>query len=131
MLYDYPFFFFRFLKKTLIEMCSHFQGLSKYSASPKSLLCKLGSGRDSDLPVGYRQVHIDWFDLDKCNVCHMDEVQGLSLPSCIAFACFLFMHGFLQNLFLFLQPPVQFAKGKSILFLSCSSRHNLFLFIAC
>ncbi|KAF7837087.1 histone-lysine N-methyltransferase ATX2-like [Senna tora] len=49
------------------------QGLSKYSVSPKDLMPNLGSGSYSDMPVGYRQVHIDWFDLDKCNVCHMDE----------------------------------------------------------
>ncbi|XP_028759661.1 histone-lysine N-methyltransferase ATX2 [Neltuma alba] len=49
------------------------QGLYKCSTSSRNLMCKIGSGRYGDLPVGYRQVHIDWFDLDKCNVCHMDE----------------------------------------------------------
>lgn len=75
------FFSFWFVKKTSMVMCSHFQGLSKH-ISAKTLLCKLGPGRYSDLPVGYRQVHIDWFDLDKCNVCHMDEVRGLYILSC-------------------------------------------------
>lgn len=46
----------------------YFQGLSKSKVSSKNSVCKLGSG--------YRQVHINWFDLDKCNVCHMDEVQS-------------------------------------------------------
>ncbi|KAL1808010.1 hypothetical protein DCAR_0727409 [Daucus carota subsp. sativus] len=26
-----------------------------------------------DLPVGFRPVHVNWNDLDRCNVCHMDE----------------------------------------------------------
>ncbi|GJR00469.1 histone-lysine N-methyltransferase ATX2-like protein isoform X1 [Tanacetum coccineum] len=25
------------------------------------------------MPAGYRPVHVNWKDLDKCNVCHMDE----------------------------------------------------------
>lgn len=37
------------------------------------------------MPVGYRPVHVKWKDLDKCNVCHMDEVKFftfmLSLPN--------------------------------------------------
>lgn len=57
----------------------YFQGLSKSKVSSKNSKCKLGSRSYNDLPVGYRQVHINWFDLDKCNVCHMDEVL-FSLP---------------------------------------------------
>ncbi|KAG5016851.1 hypothetical protein JHK82_022496 [Glycine max] len=50
------------------------QGLSKSKISSKNSICKLGSRRcNNNLPLGYRQVHINWFDLDKCNVCHMDE----------------------------------------------------------
>ncbi|XP_057436320.1 histone H3-lysine(4) N-trimethyltransferase ATX1-like [Lotus japonicus] len=49
------------------------QGLSKSKVSSKNSKCKLGSRSYNGLPVGYRQVHINWFDLDKCNVCHMDE----------------------------------------------------------
>ncbi|KAK7295625.1 hypothetical protein RJT34_18536 [Clitoria ternatea] len=49
------------------------QGLSKSKISSKNSNCKSGSRRCNDLPLGYRQVHINWFDLDKCNVCHMDE----------------------------------------------------------
>ncbi|KAK1400556.1 histone-lysine N-methyltransferase ATX2-like [Heracleum sosnowskyi] len=33
----------------------------------------LKSTRCQDLPVGYRPIQITWKDLDKCNVCHMDE----------------------------------------------------------
>lgn len=36
--------------------------------------CKLASERYQDLPAGYRPVRVDWKDLDKCSVCHMDEV---------------------------------------------------------
>ncbi|KAJ1435470.1 Zinc finger, PHD-type [Sesbania bispinosa] len=49
------------------------RGLSKRKVSLKNSISKLGSRRHNDLPLGYRQVHINWFDLDKCNVCHMDE----------------------------------------------------------
>ncbi|KAK7273149.1 hypothetical protein RIF29_14196 [Crotalaria pallida] len=49
------------------------QGLSKSKVFSKNSICKSGSRRHNDLPLGYRQVHINWFDLDKCNVCHMDE----------------------------------------------------------
>ncbi|XP_027353550.1 histone-lysine N-methyltransferase ATX2-like [Abrus precatorius] len=51
------------------EVAKLIQGLSKSKISSKNL----GSRRYNDLPLGYRQVHINWFDLDKCNVCHMDE----------------------------------------------------------
>lgn len=36
---------------------------------------KLTSGRTRSMPIGYRPVHVKWKDLDKCNVCHMDEVK--------------------------------------------------------
>ncbi|XP_020218632.1 histone-lysine N-methyltransferase ATX2 [Cajanus cajan] len=49
------------------------QGLSKSKISSKNSSYKLGSRGYNNLPLGYRQVHINWFDLDKCNVCHMDE----------------------------------------------------------
>ncbi|BAT83120.1 hypothetical protein LR48_Vigan03g008900 [Vigna angularis] len=49
------------------------QGLSKSKISSRNSSGKLGSQRHNNLPLGYRQVHINWFDLDKCNVCHMDE----------------------------------------------------------
>ncbi|ESQ51749.1 hypothetical protein EUTSA_v10016217mg [Eutrema salsugineum] len=32
--------------------------------------------RHQDHPTGYRPVRVDWKDLDKCNVCHMDEVHA-------------------------------------------------------
>ncbi|CAL5191354.1 unnamed protein product [Lathyrus oleraceus] len=51
------------------------KGLSKSKVSLKKSICKSGSG----LPLGYRQVHINWFDLDKCNVCHMDEEYETNL----------------------------------------------------
>ncbi|KAI8009701.1 Histone-lysine N-methyltransferase ATX1 [Camellia lanceoleosa] len=39
----------------------------------KSSMSKLSSRRLQDVPNDYRPVHIKWKDLDKCNVCHMDE----------------------------------------------------------
>ncbi|XP_042480211.1 histone H3-lysine(4) N-trimethyltransferase ATX1-like [Macadamia integrifolia] len=49
------------------------QELSNSRVSSKYSGCKFPSEGYGDLPVGYRPVHIDWKDLDKCNVCHMDE----------------------------------------------------------
>ena len=92
------------------KKCCYFQGLSKSKISSKNSTCKLGSRRyNNNLPLGYRQVHINWFDLDKCNVCHMDEVQSfvflfnplellLVLYTCLLFWCSLY--------FLFLPSPV-------------------------
>lgn len=37
----------------------------------------LASRRHKDLPAGYRPVRVEWKDLDKCNVCHMDEVCAI------------------------------------------------------
>lgn len=39
-------------------------------------MSKLASRRHQDLPVGYRPVRVEWKDLDKCSVCHMDEVKA-------------------------------------------------------
>ncbi|KDO50565.1 hypothetical protein CISIN_1g001263mg [Citrus sinensis] len=47
-------------------------GLTKSRPTSKSSLCKLTS-KYRDLPGGYRPVRVDWKDLDKCSVCHMDE----------------------------------------------------------
>ncbi|KAM0016091.1 putative [histone H3]-lysine(4) N-trimethyltransferase [Helianthus debilis subsp. tardiflorus] len=40
---------------------------------------KLTSGRTQSMPIGYRPVHVKWKDLDKCNVCHMDEEYSNNL----------------------------------------------------
>ncbi|KAJ9178448.1 hypothetical protein P3X46_010328 [Hevea brasiliensis] len=55
------------------EVMKLIKGLSKSRLSSKMSLCKLTSERYQDLPVGYRPVRVDWKDLDKCSVCHMDE----------------------------------------------------------
>lgn len=52
------------------------QALSKSSHSSKAPKCKSASRRYRDVPVGYRPVRVDWKDLDKCSVCHMDEVEA-------------------------------------------------------
>ncbi|GMI70468.1 Arabidopsis TRITHORAX 1, SET DOMAIN PROTEIN 27 [Hibiscus trionum] len=55
------------------EVVKLIQGLSKSRLSSKFSASKLASGRFRDLPAGYRPVRVDWKDLDKCSVCHMDE----------------------------------------------------------
>lgn len=37
----------------------------------------MATAKHQDLPPGYRPVEVTWKDLDKCNVCHMDEVPTL------------------------------------------------------
>ncbi|KAK6914387.1 hypothetical protein RJ641_021708 [Dillenia turbinata] len=37
------------------------------------LSCKSSFRTYRDMPAGFRAVRVDWKDLDKCNVCHMDE----------------------------------------------------------
>ncbi|KAG0491118.1 hypothetical protein HPP92_007981 [Vanilla planifolia] len=39
----------------------------------KLIQCRPGLEKEQKLPTGYRAVRIEWKDLDKCNVCHMDE----------------------------------------------------------
>ncbi|GJZ43981.1 histone-lysine N-methyltransferase ATX2-like protein isoform X1 [Tanacetum coccineum] len=34
---------------------------------------KLTSKSTRHMPAGYRPIHVKWKDLDKCNLCHMDE----------------------------------------------------------
>ncbi|KAI9194260.1 hypothetical protein LWI28_004545 [Acer negundo] len=55
------------------EVVKLLQGLSKSRLTSKYSMGKLTSGRYRDLPAGYRPVRVDWKDLDKCSVCHMDE----------------------------------------------------------
>ncbi|ERN13661.1 histone-lysine N-methyltransferase TRX1 [Amborella trichopoda] len=51
----------------LIQELPNSRFCSKFSGG------KLASGNHWDLPTGYRAVRVDWKDLDRCNVCHMDE----------------------------------------------------------
>lgn len=55
------------------EVVKLIQELSKSRAASKFSKCKLGSGRNRELAAGYRPVRVNWKDLDKCSVCHMDE----------------------------------------------------------
>ncbi|XAR58191.1 Histone-lysine N-methyltransferase [Bertholletia excelsa] len=55
------------------EVLRLIQQLSNSKHPSKSSFSKLTSQRLHDLPIGYRPVHVKWKDLDKCNVCHMDE----------------------------------------------------------
>lgn len=49
------------------------QELSTSKISSKFSMSKSISRRYQDLSSGYRPVRVDWKDLDKCSVCHMDE----------------------------------------------------------
>ena len=49
--------------------------LSTSSSRMPSKASKIARARYQDFPVGYRPVDVKWKDLDKCNVCHMDEVK--------------------------------------------------------
>ncbi|CAL1404614.1 unnamed protein product, partial [Linum trigynum] len=49
------------------------KGISKSRFISGMSTSKSLSDRYQDLPAGYRPVRVDWKDLDKCNVCHMDE----------------------------------------------------------
>ncbi|XP_050232395.1 histone-lysine N-methyltransferase ATX2-like [Mercurialis annua] len=55
------------------EVIKLIKGLSKPRLYSKMSFCKVTSEKFQDLPIGYRPVRVDWKDLDKCNVCHMDE----------------------------------------------------------
>ncbi|KAL6194170.1 hypothetical protein ACLB2K_035254 [Fragaria x ananassa] len=55
------------------EVAKLIQGLLKSSHASKVDKWKSASRRHRDVPVGYRPVRVDWKDLDKCSVCHMDE----------------------------------------------------------
>ncbi|KAG5531010.1 hypothetical protein RHGRI_025834 [Rhododendron griersonianum] len=50
--------------------------LSNSKPISKSFSSKVASQRLQDLPIGYRPVLVKWKDLDKCNVCDMDEVHA-------------------------------------------------------
>lgn len=54
------------------EVAKLIQGLSKSTLS-KFSMSKLATRKYRDRHGGYRPVRVDWKDLDKCNVCHMDE----------------------------------------------------------
>ncbi|CAN4120946.1 unnamed protein product [Withania somnifera] len=53
------------------EILKIIKELSNSTLLAKSL--KSASSINQDLPAGYRPVRVKWKDLDKCNVCHMDE----------------------------------------------------------
>lgn len=53
------------------EISKLIKELSKSRLLANSL--KLANSKNQDLPAGYRSVRVKWKDLDKCNVCHMDE----------------------------------------------------------
>ncbi|MCD7457429.1 Mn(2+) transporter atx2 [Datura stramonium] len=53
------------------EISKLIKELSNSGLLAKSL--ELASSKNQDLPAGYRPVRVKWKDLDKCNVCHMDE----------------------------------------------------------
>lgn len=56
----------------------NWQGLLQSRPPSKVSQRKYSLGKYQDHPIGYRPVRVDWKDLDKCNVCHMDEVNNAS-----------------------------------------------------
>ncbi|XP_018477200.2 histone H3-lysine(4) N-trimethyltransferase ATX1 isoform X2 [Raphanus sativus] len=55
------------------EVIKLVQGLSKSRLSSNVSMSKHSLGKHQNHLTGYRPVRVDWKDLDKCNVCHMDE----------------------------------------------------------
>ncbi|KAJ4841207.1 hypothetical protein Tsubulata_043984 [Turnera subulata] len=55
------------------EVVRLIKALSKSTLTSRLSMCKFTSEKFQDFPFGYRPVRVDWKDLDKCNVCHMDE----------------------------------------------------------
>uniref|UniRef100_M4DYX4 Histone-lysine N-methyltransferase n=1 Tax=Brassica campestris TaxID=3711 RepID=M4DYX4_BRACM len=55
------------------EVIKLVQGLSKSRLSSNVSISKHSLGKRQDHLTGYRPVRVDWKDLDKCNVCDMDE----------------------------------------------------------
>jgi len=113
--------------------CCYFQGLSKSKISSKNSFCKLGSQRHNNLPLGYRQVHINWFDLDKCNVCHMDEVE-FRFPFQFSRApawCFIYLHALFVAIFVsyFFPSPVVLIRAPACCFLWLRALLLQFLFL--
>lgn len=56
-----------------LTYCMLYQQLSLANKRPSDF-SKFTSKRCRDLAVGYRPIRVTWKDLDKCNVCHTDEV---------------------------------------------------------
>ncbi|GAB2235555.1 hypothetical protein Droror1_Dr00025983 [Drosera rotundifolia] len=55
------------------EVVKLIQGLSNSRGTFKSCDRDSSFERSRSMPKGYRPVRINWKDLDRCNVCHMDE----------------------------------------------------------
>ncbi|CAI9117365.1 OLC1v1018743C1 [Oldenlandia corymbosa var. corymbosa] len=55
------------------EISKLIKELATSTSRPSSKAHKISRARYHDFPVGYRPVDVKWKDLDKCNVCHMDE----------------------------------------------------------
>ena len=80
------------------------QGISKSGLSSSRSLGKVASKKYKNFPIGYRPVRVDWKDLDKCSVCHMDEVRAGFRPIFIYFLC-LYNHSHSRN-FIFYYPQL-------------------------
>ncbi|XP_068664824.1 histone-lysine N-methyltransferase ATX2-like [Aristolochia californica] len=63
-------YMFGFSNKKISKLIQDLPGSRLWSKSTRS---GLSSKSNLDQPAGYRPVRVDWKDLDKCNVCHMDE----------------------------------------------------------
>ncbi|GAB4858033.1 Mn(2+) transporter atx2 [Ancistrocladus abbreviatus] len=61
------------------EVLKLIQDLSNSGVSRKSSACKSLSVGCQGVPNSYRAVNINWKDLDRCSVCHMDEEYETNL----------------------------------------------------
>jgi hypothetical protein len=59
-----------FILKFQVQLCIFFQEL------PNARSCLKYFENSGDTILGYRAVHVNWKDLDFCNVCDMDEVNN-------------------------------------------------------
>ncbi|KAI4369781.1 hypothetical protein MLD38_018186 [Melastoma candidum] len=61
------------------NMCKPGSDMFGFSNHKVMKLIQSISRRNGELPVGFRPVRVDWKDLDKCSVCHMDEEYANNL----------------------------------------------------
>ncbi|KAG9447430.1 hypothetical protein H6P81_013558 [Aristolochia fimbriata] len=68
-------YMFGFSIRKISKLIQDLPGAKFCSKSTRGLSSKC----NLDQPAGYRPVRVDWKDLDKCNVCHMDEEYANNL----------------------------------------------------
>ncbi|KAL8136520.1 hypothetical protein V2J09_002521 [Rumex salicifolius] len=61
------------------EVLKIIKDMSVAKVSSKTTTDRIPAQRFENMPAGYRPVRIDWKDLDRCSVCHMDEEYETNL----------------------------------------------------